>query len=78
MTSPWFTDLPDDWHTRDVEVIPWSGCWIWTHPTMPWQVARELIARQRRLPIDSGCAVTAACIHPYHSPNTTRPPGGAS
>ena len=76
MRWPPISTLPEKWHERDVVVVEWSGCWIWVGTTLTWQVARGLIARERRVPTDSGCAVTAACVHPYHSRNTRRPGGG--
>lgn len=69
--------LPDGWATEDtIATVDATGCAIWVGALEPLY-ARKLIKQLAGLP-DSQCAITPACVHPQHGPDTTRPAGAAS
>lgn len=71
MTGIWFPALPSGWQDHNIAVHGTTGCWIWEHPHIEWNVARTLIEQHARVVTGARCGITATCVNPLHS---DRPP----
>ena len=82
MTAHLFPTLPTDWHERNIEFQPGTGCWLWRnrldHPALTWRAARTLIATEMLPTESSDCALTPYCVKPSHSDATRLPAGGSA
>ncbi len=81
MSSDFFPQLPPHWDTDNIATADATGCWIWTDNRprpLTWRQARTLITTERNVADASDCALTPACVHPYHSRHSRIPAGGSA
>lgn len=78
MTGIWFPALPSGWQERNVAVHGTTGCWIWEHPSIEWNVARTLIEQHAHVVTGARCGITAQCVNPLHHSRPARVGGGVA